>query len=303
MSPTMLAGHRRRGPCTSRARQRLSWLRRIRTSFTHPPAAFDDTAKANDHLGATVRRTLIISGSAAVVVTSIVALGAWSLLHAGEPAPASLANALRDATPDGPRPIALSPAVQIPELSQVAPAGVAPADLTGRYRVVAGPSFVGYRVKETLAGLGSNVAVGRSREVTASFAFDGRMVAGLEVSVDMRALKSDDTRRDGQLRTQAIEADRFPSARFAIPTPFNIGAAPAEGEELHLVLVGDLTLHGVTRPVTAHLYGARKGELAVVSGFTEVLFSDFGIKPPQSIVVASVDDLAIVEFQLIFKKA
>jgi polyisoprenoid-binding protein YceI len=250
-----------------------------------------------------VRRTIILGGLAALVLAPAAAFGAWSLLHASQPAPASLADALREVAPTAAQPIALSPAVQVPELSQVVPAGVAPLDLTGRYQLVTGPSFVGYRVKETLAGLGSNVAVGRCREVTATFAFDGRMVSGLDVAVDMRALKSDDARRDTQLRTQAIEADRFPTARFAIPTPFSIGAAPAEGEELHLVLVGDLTLHGVTRPVTAHLYGARKGELVAVSGFTEVAFADFGIKPPQSIVVASVGDFAIVEFQLIFRKA
>ena len=173
----------------------------------------------------------------------------------------------------------------------------------GRYQVVAGPSFVGYRVKEQLAGLGSNVAVGRSNDVTASFMFDGRNVSDLDITVNMRALKSDDSRRDAQLRTQAIESERYPTAHFVVTTPFGVGAAPAEGEELHAVLIGDLTLHGVTRPVTAHVYSTRKGETAIVVGTTDVLFSDFGIKPPQSIIVASVEDHAIVEFQLIFKKA
>ncbi len=237
-----------------------------------------------------------------MLVGALGAFGAWTLLRSDTPAPASLSEALRQA-PAAPPPIALSVPVAEPALNLISGSGTVQLDGAGRYQVVVGPSFVGYRVKEVLAGLGGNVAVGRSSEVAASFAFDGRNLSNLDVSVNLQALKSDDARRDAQLRTQAIESERFPSARFVFAGPTNIGGVPAEGEEAHVILVGDLTLHGVTRPVTAHIYGARKGELTVVVGTTEVLFSDFGIKPPQSIVVASVEDHATVEFQLIFKKA
>ena len=236
-----------------------------------------------------------------MLIGALGAFGAWTL-GSDAPAAASLGEALRQA-PAAPPPIALSVSVAEPALNLISGSGAVQLDGAGRYQVVVGPSFVGYRVKEVLAGLGSNVAVGRSSEVVASFAFDGRNLSNLHVSVNLRALKSDDSRRDAQLRTQAIESDRFPSAHFVFVGPTNIGGVPAEGEEAHVILIGDLTLHGVTRPVTAHIYGARKGELTVVVGHTEVLFSDFGIKPPQSIVVASVDDRATVEFQLIFKKA
>ena len=250
-----------------------------------------------------MRRTVILSGSGVALVGAVLTFGAWTALCSEPPAPASLTEALRQATPGAARPIALAPAAPTPELASVPGSGSALADPAGRWAIVAGPSFVGYRVKENLAGLGTNIAVGRSNDVVATFAFDGRSVSELDVTVNLEALKSDDDRRDGQLRTQALESARFPSARFVIAPPFSIGTVPVEGEELHLILVGALTLHGVTRPVTAHVYGAHKGELAVVVGTTEVLFSDFGITPPQSIVLVSVDEHATVEFQLVFKKA
>lgn len=245
---------------------------------------------------------VIIGGSAVALVGALAAVGAWTALRAAPPPPASLAAALQEVSTSVPRAVALSPAVSVPEWAAIPGQGAAPADLAGHYAIVSGPSFAGYRVKEVLGGLGANTVVGRSRDVSASFAFDGRLVSDLDVTVDLRALTSDDERRDGQLRMQALESDRYPTARFAVSTPFSIGAVPPEGEELHVVLYGDLTLHGVTRPVIAHVYGARKGELAVLVGTTDVLFSDFGIKRPQSIVVVSVDDYAVVEFQLVFKK-
>lgn len=246
-----------------------------------------------------MRRVFIVGGAAALLIGAAGMFGAWTVFRADAPAPASLADALRQV----PQPVATSPAVEAPSLALVAGSGNAPVDLTGRYQTVGGPSFVGYRVKERLAGAGSNVAVGRSGDVSGSFAFDGRLISDLDVTVDLQALQSDDARRDLQLRTQAIESARYPSARFVVTAPFSIGAVPSEGEETHLVLVGDLTLRGVTRPVTAHVYGALKGEHAVVVGTAEILFSDFGIQPPRSIVVVSVEDHATVEFQLIFKKA
>lgn len=235
-----------------------------------------------------------------LLVAAMASAGAWSMFGSEAAPPASLSTALREAAP---RPVTLSAAAPAPAWADVPGQGIAPADLAGRYHVVAGTSFVGYRAKEVLGGVGGNTVVGRSRDLAGTFEFDGERASGLEVTVNMLALTSDDRRRDAQLRTQAIESERFPTARFTISEPFSIGAVPPEGEELHLVLVGDLTLHGVTRPVTAHVYSARRGELAVVVGNTEVLFSDFGIARPQSIVVAAVEDHATAEFQLIFKKA
>lgn len=120
-----------------------------------------------------MRRTMLIGGAAAVLVGAAGAFGAWTLLRSDAPAPVSVSEAVRQA-PATPPPIALSVPVAEPALSLISRKGTVQLDGAGRYQVVVGSSFVGYRVKEVLAGLGGNVAVGRSSEVTASFAFDGR---------------------------------------------------------------------------------------------------------------------------------
>ena len=40
----------------------------------------------------------------------------------------------------------------------------------------------------------------------------------------MTTLESDDDRRDGQLRRQAIQTEQFPTATFKLTSPIDLGA-------------------------------------------------------------------------------
>jgi hypothetical protein len=66
---------------------------------------------------------------------------------------------------------------------------------------------------------------------------------------------------------------------------------------------GNLTLHGVTRPVTIDIKGRFQNGQVVVVGSTDIKFADYNIRQPQSFLVVSLDDHGIMEFQLIFTKA
>ena len=84
-------------------------------------------------------------------------------------------------------------------------------ELDGTLRPAEG-SFVGYRVDETLIGIGLNTAVGRTGEVKGSARIEGGRIVDARFETDTRTLRSDEARRDDALRRRGLETDRYPVA-------------------------------------------------------------------------------------------
>ncbi|HYO41591.1 MAG TPA: YceI family protein [Candidatus Limnocylindrales bacterium] len=159
-------------------------------------------------------------------------------------------------------------------------------------------SFVGYRVKETLASIGATEAVGRTPDVTGTVTIEGTTITAAELTADLTGLKSDDDRRDGQLRRQALETGQFPTATFKLTAPVDLGSVPAEGATVDVTVTGDLTLHGVTRPVQIPLQARLAGGVVTIAGSLPIAFADYSITPPSSMIVLSVEDKGVMELQL-----
>src|SRR5690606_34349853 len=100
-----------------------------------------------------------------------------------------------------------------------------------------------------------------------------------------------------QMRGDGLETDQFPTAAFELAEPIDLGGVPAEGEVVTAQATGDLTLHGVTQPITVPIEARWSGELVDVTGSLEVVLADFGIRPPERPFV-SVADRGTMEFQL-----
>ncbi|HEX5013903.1 MAG TPA: YceI family protein [Candidatus Limnocylindrales bacterium] len=159
-------------------------------------------------------------------------------------------------------------------------------------------SFVGYRVQEELASIGAATAVGRTPNVTGSVTLDGTTVSAADFTADLTTLQSDDDRRDGQLRRQALETATYPTATFTLTQPIELSAAPADGEAVSATATGDLTIHGVTNSVSIPIEARLAGDVVTVTGSTEIVFADYGMSSPQSFIVLSIADRGTMEFQL-----
>jgi polyisoprenoid-binding protein YceI len=159
-------------------------------------------------------------------------------------------------------------------------------------------SFVGYRVQEELANIGAATAVGRTPDVTGSVTFSGTTVTAVDMTADLTTLQSDDDRRDGQLRRQALETGTYPTATFTLTEPIELGTVPADGGVVTATATGDLTIHGQTRSVQVPIEARVSGDVVTVTGSTEIVFADYGISQPESFMVLSIDDRGIMEFQL-----
>jgi polyisoprenoid-binding protein YceI len=190
-----------------------------------------------------------------------------------------------------------------PHLSSTATTDVAPGSATpvGSWTLLrAKDVYVGYRIQELFAGDTLHKdAVGRTPTVDGTMTITQRQVASVVVNANLANLTSDRAIRDDYIHTHAIESDRFPTARFELASPIALPAGVRPGTTLHLSAAGRLTLHGVTRDVTATLDARWNGSTTDVVGTAPIVLADYGIQAPNT-SVTSVDDHGTFELQLRF---
>ena len=163
-------------------------------------------------------------------------------------------------------------------------------------------SFAGFRVDEELARIGAFTAVGRTGDVSGTLVIADETVTSAEIEVDLTTLRTDDSRRDGAVQ-RALGTSQHPTATFSLTEALHIEGAVELGEAISLMASGDLTVNGITQPVTIDIEAQLVGSLIAVVGSVEIVFADFDVTVPQVPVVLSADDHGIMEFQLLFRKS
>ena len=166
-------------------------------------------------------------------------------------------------------------------------------------------SFVQYRVHEKFAaGLVDNEATGKSTDVTGTLTVDGQTVSDIEVTANLTGLKSDSSFRDNALKNRGLETDRFPTAKFVASGSVTLPSAPVKGRTVNVDVPGSLTLHGVTKTVTAPVQARWDGRtVQVVVKALNINLPDYSITPPTGGPIAEVDDHGDLELQLFFTQA
>ncbi len=184
----------------------------------------------------------------------------------------------------------------------------AEGDLAGTW-TVSSDSQAGYRVREELAGIGAESdAVGRTDQVTGSITLetDGAAVtltAG-DLTVDTTSITSDESRRDNRLRTDGLQTDTFPTATFTLTQPVEVPAAALGGSPADLTLVGDLTLHGVTKAVEIPAQAQLVDGTIQVAGSITFPLADYSIVAPNvGGFIISIADSGALEFLVNFSKS
>ncbi len=162
-------------------------------------------------------------------------------------------------------------------------------------------SEFGYRVEEVLAGV-NTTAVGRSNEIEGLLTIEGTNATVVDITVLVENITSDDSRRDGQFRGRIMNADEFPTAEFRITEPIDFGQIPVGDEQVTASATGELTLRGVTNPVTFDVTAQTTDGRIGVLGSIPVVFEDYGIENP-SFGAVRTEDEGLVEFVLVFERA
>jgi polyisoprenoid-binding protein YceI len=202
-----------------------------------------------------------------------------------------------------PAPLALS----APASTAAASPALTSSEIPGSWTVAA-KSVAGYRVREQLAFLQApSDAVGRTSEITGSATITGTsaalVVSAATFTVDVQSLTSDQQMRDSHIQTLGLESAQFPKATFVLSSPVTLPGNAASGAEIHVSLIGALTIHGTTNtetiPVEARLSGS---DIEVVGSIT-FPWGAFNMQAPNVAGFVSVDSTATMEFDLFLKHA
>src|SRR5213594_5028065 len=177
--------------------------------------------------------------------------------------------------------------------------------------VVGSGSLAGYRVTEQFVGQSSShEAVARtgavSGQMTIAQSGSGYQLTSGQITVQLSGLASVDsvagynvTNRD-RIVQRSLDVQSYPTAVFEAEG-VTLPAGADSGQTVTFPVTGDLTIHGVTRTVTATV------QLRVVNGTPQLVatiqtnMTDFGVQPP-SIGFTTVQPAVTVEAQLSFSR-
>jgi polyisoprenoid-binding protein YceI len=240
-----------------------------------------------------VPRRVLIPVVAAAVIAVLGRAAAYAYYFSGlRTSPASLA--LSSSTP------ATSAATTPSAASPTAVASV------GTWRIGAS-SLAGYRVKEQFVGQTSaHEAVARTSEVTGQVTIaqsgSSYQVTAATVTVQLGSLASVDqvagynvTNRD-RIVSETLDVSSYPTAVFQAQ-PVTLPAGADSGSTVTISVPGTLTIHGVTKSVTATVQLRVNGSTAQVAGSISTNMTAFGISPPHA-PFTSVQTAITLEFQL-----
>jgi len=160
------------------------------------------------------------------------------------------------------------------------------------YVVNSEESKASYSVEEELAGQGDVTAVGETTAIVGEIVLDadGNPIAGSRLDIDLRTLKTDEMRRDNYLRGNSLESDTFPLATFVLTGVENWSGPLTEEQTVTFQMVGNLTVHGVTKEVAWESAVTLTEDVITGTASVEVEMGDFDIEKPSVGFVLSLDE-------------
>ena len=163
-------------------------------------------------------------------------------------------------------------------------------------------SEFGYRVEEVLFGV-NTTAAGRSNQITGAMTIDGTHG---DRGVVHRRRGVDHERREParQPVPRADHGDRpVPRGHVHADARRSTSArCPPTASRSRPRATGDLTLHGVTRPVTFDVTAQAGDDRIGVLGTIPILFADYDIDNPSTSGITT-EDNGLLEFVLVFVPA
>jgi len=167
--------------------------------------------------------------------------------------------------------------------------------------IVASESQACYAASETfLAGnflglrTGFNGAVGITQTISGDIALDRTNVANSQIgdiTINISEFKSDNDRRDGFLRQDWLQSNKYPFATLTGATAIGLPTdAVQDGQALQFKIKSTLTVHDRKRDTTFDATGSFTNGTLVIRATTDLNMSDFGIQVPNIGGLLKADD-------------
>ncbi len=233
-----------------------------------------------------------------LLLTILLAAGCFN--RRSEPAPneSTPAASPQEAEPSDTVTVSTEAAAAFAELN---PVTVSEEEQWRAFRIVSAESKAAYVVDEELfAGAASKygLEIGKTKVIGESQDLDGLFQIDLSHSaigpnrfaVFLPTLRTDQVLRDGWIRENALESDRFPLAVFVASEVLEGPATYQEGEETTFQLKGDLTLRGITLSTTWEVAARLDGSTISGTMQTRVRMTELGFDPPNFANTLTVND-------------
>jgi polyisoprenoid-binding protein YceI len=258
------------------------------------PTAISVTPFAN--LGATPAGTTVPASTATTAPTTATAPAATPSSTASVPGTATASSApASSATAAGTSVSGTTSASAATAPAGSAAAAKAPGGAT-TYTIASDQSEAKATVNEKLARLPSP-----SDAVLATKAIQGQIflgpdtkpVEGGKIMVDLRTLKSDSNQRDNFVKMDTLQVNQFPLAEYVITGVDGWTGPLTEGQKSTFKLLGNMTIHGVTKPVIFTTTATMQGGNISGTATTTFKFQDFGMTPPNVAIAKANDDIKL----------
>lgn len=205
--------------------------------------------------------------------------------------------------------VALTVSLALADAMAQGRANVPPPDPTKPHKLeVTTGTRARYKVREQLAGISfPSDAVGTTEAVTGTIVIkpDGSIdAAQSKISVDLKTLTSDQQMRDGYIQNRTLETAKFPTMEFVpkravgLPAPLPAGMQAQAGFQL----IGDMTLHGVTKEATWNVVATFGNEVVGGRATTTLDFATYNMTKPTLARLMSVEDKIELEIEFRCKR-
>ena len=176
------------------------------------------------------------------------------------------------------------------------------------FQIVPAQTTASYSVYEDLIieNKPNNDAIGTTHSVQGSFKIktgSSPLVAGMKITVDLRTLQTDSSRRDSYVRQNYLESDTYPYATFVSVSTQGLPATYTNGQTVHFQLIGNLTLHGKTNKEVFDVQGKVVGNTITGTATSTIYMTDFDIQPPNLAGIAVAQNKVVITLTFTAKEA
>lgn len=180
----------------------------------------------------------------------------------------------------------------------------------GTWAIVGEESDTSLVITETIGGLADHQVEGNT-DVSGTVVVSGSEVTDANFTADMTTLEFTDAppgfdvaNRARAMERTGLETGEFPEATFVLSEPIPLPDDVTSGEKVTVSATGDLTLHGVTKPVTFDVDILATGDTMQVTPteFVPIVLADHDMTIDAPGFVADIADEGSFDFDIVLQQ-
>jgi polyisoprenoid-binding protein YceI len=151
-----------------------------------------------------------------------------------------------------------------------------------------------------------NLAIGVTTAIVGEVAIDRANLANSKVgdiTVDISQLRSDDGMRDGRIRRDWLQSNKFPLAKLTEARAVGLPVGPfQDGELLVFQVIGMLQVREVKKEITFDVMASLTDDTLTGTATTDVKMTDFGFDPPSIAGMLRANDEVHIVFNFVARE-